>query len=67
MIREQEWEGGTWVVGEKEKEKRKNKEKKIRYVGGEGKKGMKKEKKREGEYPTATEKDRGIEWENKVF
>ena len=38
MIREQEWEGGMWVVGEKEKEKRKNKEKKISYVGGKGKK-----------------------------
>ena len=32
MIREQEWEGGTWVVGKKKKEK------KISYVGGRRKK-----------------------------
>jgi hypothetical protein len=31
------------------------------YVGGEEKKGKKKEKKREGEYPTAIERERGIE------
>ena len=50
--------GGGYVGGGG---KRENKEKKISYVGGKGKKGKKKEKKRDGEYPTATEKDRGIE------
>jgi hypothetical protein len=32
-------------------------------VGGE----KKKKKKREGEYPTGTERERRIEWEKKIF
>ena len=59
MIREQNRRGvhGWW--GKKRKEKRKGKEKKISYVSGGEKKERKKKKeeKREGEYPTATERE----------
>jgi hypothetical protein len=39
------------------------------YVGGGGKKERKKKRKkmREGEYPMAIVRDRGIEWEKMVF
>ena len=58
MIREQEWERGTWVVGKKRKEKRKKEREKKKIHGWWGKKKEKRKKVGGGISYGSTERER---------